>query len=149
MKKLVLVTCLLSLAFAVQAQEGLINVRSADNVRETTDRLEAILKNKGMTVMNRIQHSVAASKVGIELRDTELLVFGNPKVGSPLMQCQQTVAIDLPQKALVWEDAEGAVWISYNDPAYLRTRHNINGCQAVLEKVSKALSGMINAAAGN
>ena len=116
----------------LMAAEGLINVQSDFSVRETTDRLENILNEKGMTIFNQINHSDAAQKVGVELRKTQLIIFGNPKVGSPLMQCQQSVAIDLPQKAIIWEDDQSKVWISYNDPRYLGKRHNINGCDKVI-----------------
>ncbi len=76
----------------------------------------------------------------------ELLIFGNPKVGAPLMQCSQTVAIDLPQKALIWQDESGQVWLSYNDPVYLATRHEIDDCKAVLDKVKTALKNFAKAA---
>ena len=131
----------------LMAADGLINVQSDFSVRETTDRLENILNEKGMTIFNQINHSDAAQKVGVELRKTQLIIFGNPKVGSPLMQCQQSVAIDLPQKAIIWEDDQSKVWISYNDPGYLGKRHNINGCDKVITKVEKALSGITKAAA--
>ena len=116
------------------------------NVKKTADRLEGILTTKGMTIFTRINHSENAKKVGIELRDTELIIFGNPKVGSPLMQCQQSVAIDLPQKALMWKDTQGTVWISYNDPRYLQNRHDIPGCNEVITKIGAALAGITKAA---
>jgi len=128
------------------AADGMINVPSSFNVEVTADRLESILKGKGMTIFNRVKHSESASNVGIELRTTELIIFGNPKVGSPLMKCQQTIAIDLPQKALIWEDDNAKVWVSYNDPGYLKTRHNVTGCEEVISKVKKALSGITKAA---
>ena len=128
------------------AAQGIIDVESAFNVKETADRLEGILTDKGMTIFTRINHSKAAKNVGIELRETELIIFGNPKVGSPLMQCQQSVAIDLPQKALIWKDAQGTVWISYNDPRYLQNRHNIPGCNEIITKISGALAGITKAA---
>ena len=131
----------------LMAAEGLIKVQSDFNVKETTERLENILNEKGMTIFNQINHSDAAQKVGVELRETRLIIFGNPKVGSPLMQCQQSVAIDLPQKAIIWEDDKSKVWISYNDPRYLGKRHNIIGCDEVISKVEKALSGITKAAA--
>ncbi len=131
----------------LMAAEGLINVQSDFSVKETTDRLEDILNEKGMTIFNQINHSDAAQKVGVELRKTQLIIFGNPKVGSPLMQCQQSVAIDLPQKAIIWEDDKSKVWISYNDPRYLGERHNIIGCDGVITKVEKALAGITKAAA--
>jgi len=129
------------------AAEGMIDVKSDFNVEETANRLEHILNEKGMTIFGRVKHSDGAANVGIELRPTELFLFGNPKVGSPLMQCQQSVAIDLPQKALIWEDSEAQVWISYNDPRYLEERHQISGCEEFLSKIEKALSGITRTAA--
>jgi uncharacterized protein (DUF302 family) len=84
----------------------------------------------------------------MELRPTELVIFGNPKVGTPLMQCKQTVAIDLPQKMLIWEDESGLVWISYNEPQYISDRHNIQGCDENIGKIKTALSNFANSAAG-
>lgn len=147
MKQYILATLLiLSIAIPVKAADGVINVQSALNVKETADRMESILKEKGMTVFNRIKHSEAAGKVGIELRDTELILFGNPKVGSPIMRCQQSVAIDLPQKALIWEDDDAKVWITYNNPRYLEKRHNITGCEGFISKIEKALAGIAKSA---
>jgi uncharacterized protein (DUF302 family) len=134
------------MSLPVIAGEGMINVESVYDVKETADRLENILTEKGMTIFNRINHSEGAANVGIMLPDTELFIFGNPKVGSPLMKCQQTVAIDLPQKASIWEDNQGKVWISYNNPRYLEKRHNISGCEEIIAKIEKALSGITNAA---
>ncbi len=128
--------------------DGVISVRSTHGVKVTADRLESILRKKGMTVFNRINHASAAEKVGVKLRDMELIIFGNPKIGSLLMQCQPRVALDLPQKALVWEDDKGRVWVSYNDPRYLAARHRMKGCGKVLAKISGALAGMAKAAAG-
>jgi uncharacterized protein (DUF302 family) len=104
------------------------------------------LKEKGMTKFNRIKHSEGAGNVAIELRDTELIIFGNPKVGSPLMKCQQSVAIDLPQKALIWEDKNAKVWITYNDPKYLQKRHNITTCEEVILRIEKVLASIANSA---
>jgi uncharacterized protein (DUF302 family) len=143
MKKLILTALsILFIAIPVKAADGVVNVPSTFNVKETADRMEIILKEKGMTIFNRIKHSEGAGKVGIELRETELIIFGNPKVGSPLMKCQQNAAIDLPQKALIWEDDKAKVWISYNDPRYLVKRHNITGCEEVIAKIEKALAGI-------
>lgn len=137
---------LLVSALPVSAEPGLINVKSSHDVKNTADRLENILKEKGMNVFLRINHTEGARKVGQELRPTELLIFGNPKVGTPLMQCSQTTAIDLPQKALVWQDESGQVWLTYNDPQYLATRHGIDGCKAVLDKVQNALKNFAKTA---
>ncbi len=148
MKKLILtVLALIFIAIPVEAADGVIDVPSDFNVEETADRLESILKEKGMTIFNRVKHSEGAKKVGIELRQTELIIFGNPKVGSLLMQCQQSVAIDLPLKALIWEDDTAKVRISYNDPRYLEKRHHMTGCEDVISKVEKALGGITKSAA--
>ena len=128
------------------AADGLINVKSSHDVKITMDRLENTVREKGMTVFIRINHAAGAQKVGQKLRPTELLIFGNPKVGAPLMQCSQSVAIDLPQKALIWEDEQGQVWLSYNDPRYLAMRHGITGCDEVINKINNALSNFANAA---
>ena len=128
------------------ADTGLVNLKSSHSVKKTADRLESKLSEKGMTVFIRINHAEGASKVGKKLRPTELIIFGNPKVGTPLMQCSQTVAIDLPQKALIWEDEAGQVWLTYNDPKYLATRHNISECNEVLKKIDNALRNFASAA---
>jgi len=133
-----LVLLFLSSSLAI-ADNGLVSMRSAHNVQKTADRLEEGLKAKGMRIFIRINHAKAAAKLEKKLRPTELILFGNPKIGTALMQCRQSIAIDLPQKALIWEDEGGQVWLSYNDPGYLAKRHTIEGCKQVLEKVAKAL----------
>jgi len=120
------------------AESGLVHVKSAHSVPATADKLEAILTAKGMTVFTRIDHSAGAKKVDKILRPTD--IFGNPKVGTPLMQCAQSMAIDLPQKALIWEDDKGVVFLSYNEPQYLASRHNIEACDAAIKKVTGALA---------
>ena len=131
---------------SAMATEGMIAIESSHSVKETADRLENVLNKKGMTVFKRVNHGSGAKNVGIDLCETELVVFGNPKVGSPLMVCQQSAAIDLPQKALIWKDAQNKVWFSYNDPAYMKQRHNITGCDKVLEKITNALANFAKAA---
>lgn len=140
------ITTFILLTSLAYADNGMINVKSSHDVKATADRLEDTLKHKGMTVFIRINHAAGAQKVGQKLRPTELIVFGNPKVGTPLMQCRQSTAIDLPQKALIWEDQEGTVWFSYNDPSYLVERHGITGCAEVVKKIEKALSNFAKAA---
>ena len=103
------------------------------------------MKERGLNVFARIDHAAGAAKVGKTLRPTELLIFGNPQGGTPLMACAQTAGIDLPLKALVWTDAAGKVMLSYNDPAYLAKRHGAASCPAV-EGLTKALSGLAQAA---
>jgi uncharacterized protein (DUF302 family) len=147
MKTLIL-TILVVMIMSVPAYsaEGMIDVKSSFGVKETGDRLENVLKGKGMTIFNRVKRSDAAKNVGVALRETELIIYGNPKVGSPLMKCQQSVAIDLPQKALIWKDSEGKVWLSYSNPRYLEKRHNISNCEEVISKIEKALAGISKAA---
>lgn len=130
----------------VFAHEGLVSVKSAHPVKATADRLETALLSKGMKVFQRIDHAAGAASVGNSLRATELVIFGNPKIGSKLMACSQTIGIDLPQKALIWEDAKGQVWLSYNDPTYLTRRHKAKGCDALVGKVSMALANFARAA---
>lgn len=148
MRRLIILSVLLLLVTTpLLAGQGIVSVKSMHNVQETADRLESVLQSKGMTVIARINHSAAAQNAGMTLRPTELLIFGNPKVGTPLMQCQQSIALDLPQKALIWEDESGTVWISYNDPEYLADRHDLEGCDEVIAKVKSALSNFAHAAA--
>ena len=104
---------------------GIVHLNSPHTVAETLARLETIVQSKGIAVLARIDHSGDAAKAGLEMHPTKLLIFGNAKSGTPLMIASPTVAIDLPLKALVWEDADGKVWLSYNSPAYLKQRHGI------------------------
>ncbi|PSU59333.1 DUF302 domain-containing protein [Photobacterium aphoticum] len=128
------------------ASDGLVRVKSALSVKDTANKLEAILKQKGMNVFARIDHGGAANQIDVPLRPTELVIFGNPKVGSPLMACKQQVGIDLPQKMLISESANGDVWLTYNDPVYLFSRHNISGCDTLLGKITQALKNIATAA---
>ncbi|MFK5983892.1 MAG: DUF302 domain-containing protein [Pseudomonadota bacterium] len=128
--------------------DGMVVKVSANSVTATMDRLEKILNDKGITVFLRVDHAQAAQKIGHNLRDTQLLIFGNPKLGSPLMLSQQTIAVDLPLKALVWKDSSGKVWLAYNDPAYLSKRHNISDRAAVFTKMTKVLNKLTNYAVG-
>lgn len=140
------ISMVLFLSTALLADNGLVHVQSAHNVKATADRLENILKTKGMKIFMRVNHAQAAADINKTLRPTELLVFGNPKVGTPLMQCNQTAGIDLPQKALIWQDPAGKVWFTYNDPSYLAQRHALSECLPVIEKVGQALAAFAQAA---
>lgn len=133
----------------VLAQEPLIRMESQFSVQETADRFEAIAKEKGLNVFARINHQKNAETVAMVLRPTEVIIFGNPKVGTPLMMCAQEVAIDLPQKALIIEDKNKKVWLSYNNPEYLKRKHSIEGCDEVLNKISNALNALASAVVGN
>lgn len=129
------------------AADGLIAVKSTFPVKETMDRFEENAKQRGLNIFVRIDHAAGAAKVGKTLRPTEVLIFGNPQGGTPFMECAQTVGIDLPLKALVWEDARGQVWLGYNDPAFLAQRHGAAQCPAVAD-LSKALSGLVETTIG-
>lgn len=130
----------------VLADNGLVSVKSSHDVVTTANKLEAVLNSKGMTVFARIDHAAGAKSVDFELRPTQVIIFGNPKIGSQLMACSQTTGIDLPQKALIYEDATGSVWLSYNSPDYLSERHSISGCDEMLKKVTGALGKFAQAA---
>lgn len=108
-----------------EPQNGLTHTPSARSVPETLQRLRTILESKGLTIFAVIDHSGEAAKVGMRMKPTQLVIFGSPKGGTPVMLAAPTVAIDLPLKALVWEDAQGKVWITQDSPEYLRQRHNI------------------------
>ena len=129
------------------AADGLITLPSSHGPNETMDRLEAEVKAKGMTVFARIDHAAGAAQVGLELRPTELLIFGNAKGGTPLMQAKQTIGIDLPLKALVWQDASGSTWLSYNDPRWLAERHGLGReVEAMVSAMTAALDAVARAA---
>lgn len=109
----------------VKKKNGIVDIRSNHSVDETVERVKNILQAKGITLFVLIDHSGEAEKVGIKMRPTKLLIFGSPKAGTPLMLAAPSIAIDLPLKILVWEDAEGKVWLSYNSPEYLQERHGL------------------------
>src|ERR1700688_3613333 len=110
---------------ATATNNGIVNKPSKHSVEQTVEALSNILKSKGVAVFALIDHGGEAEKVGLKMRPTKLLIFGNPKAGTPLMLVSPSSAIDLPLKLLVWEDAQGKVWVSYNSPEYLRERHGL------------------------
>jgi uncharacterized protein (DUF302 family) len=129
------------------AADGLTTLRSSFGPKETMDKLEAEVKAKGLTVFARIDHAAGAAEVGLSLRPTEVLIFGNARGGTPLMQSLQTIAIDLPLKALVWQDAAGVTWLSYNDPGWLAKRHGLGReVDAAVNAVTAALASVAKAA---
>ena len=128
--------------------EGLTSIRSRFGPKETMDRLQAEICAQGMTVFARIDHAAGAAEVELTLAPTELLIFGNARGGTPLMQSVQTVGIDLPLKALVWEDTVGTTWLSYNEPGWIAQRHSVANAKPVVGKMAAALSAMSKAAAG-
>ena len=136
---------LASHALLVRGADGLVALKSPHSAADTMGRLEAAVKQRGLNVFARIDHAAGAAKVGKSLRATELLIFGNPQGGTPLMECAQTAGIDLPLKALVWQDERSQVWLGYNDPMFLAQRHGVASCP-VVENLRKALSGLAEAA---
>src|ERR1700683_1204649 len=120
----------------MKAGEGIISKASKYSVPETLGRVDALLQSKGIKVFVRVDHSGEAEKVGLKMPPTQLLIFGNPKGGTPIMLAAPTSAIDLPLKALAWQDADGKVWLSYNDPEYLKKRYGLTDDQI------KPLAGM-------
>ena len=127
--------------------EGLTSIRSRFGPKETMERLQAEIRAQGMTVFARIDHAAGAADVGLTLPPTELVIFGNARGGTPLMQSVQTVGIDLPLKALVWEDTAGTTWLSYNEPGWIVQRHSIANAEQVVSKMAAALSAMSRKAA--
>jgi uncharacterized protein (DUF302 family) len=140
----ILAFVLAAASVVASAADGLIELKSPHAAKATMDKLEELVKQRGLSIFARIDHAAGAAKVNKSLRATELLIFGNPQGGTPLMECAQTAGIDLPLKALVWEDAAGQVWLGYNDPAYLAARHGAAACPAV-ENLRKALGGLAEA----
>jgi uncharacterized protein (DUF302 family) len=110
--------------------QGLVRLSSAHGVPETLQRLEALLEQRGIQIFCRVDHSGEAAKAGLSMRPTQLLIFGSPKAGTPLMLAAPSIAIDLPLKALVWEDEDGKVWLTYNSAEYLQQRHHLAGAPA-------------------
>jgi|SRR5215467_7173755 len=129
------------------AADGLKSIPSSYGPKDTMNRLETEVKARGMTVFARIDHAAGAARAGLTLAPTELLLFGNAKAGTPLMQSVQTIGIDLPLKALVWQDAAGKTWLSYNDPAWLAQRHGLGQeMQAAVGAMAAALNAVARTA---
>lgn len=130
------------------AAQDFQTLKSKYSVKETLDRLSATLKDKGIKVMARVDHAAGAEAAGLKLKPTELLIFGNPKLGTPLMQSKRMVGLDLPMKVLAWEDDEGQVHLAYTLPATLAKRHGVDDRDEIIAKMTKALGGLTAAAAG-
>ena len=145
-KLITTVSIILLAASTAHAADGLIVLKSNHPIKETVARLEKALDEKGMTVFAKIDHAAGAQKAGMVLDPAVLVVFGNPKVGTKLMQCSRTVAIDMPQKALIWEDDNGQTWYGYNDPRYLMKRHGNEDCEKPADKIGNALANFARAA---
>ena len=121
------------------AAEGLIAVKSPHSPINTMNRFEELAKQRGFTVFARIDHAAGAAKIGKTLRPTEVLIFGNPQGGTTLMECAQSIGIDLPLKVLVWEDESDQTWLGYNDPAFLAERHGVKKCPTI-KSIRKVMS---------
>jgi uncharacterized protein (DUF302 family) len=133
------------LSSVAMAADGMVSVKSNLSAVETMDRVERFATERGLKVFARIDHAAGAASIGKQLRPTELIIFGNPKGGTPFMECQQTVGIDLPLKMLVWEDENADVWLGYNDPAFVAARHQADSCP-VVENMQKALAALAESA---
>jgi uncharacterized protein (DUF302 family) len=130
------------------AVDGLTTIRSSRGPKDTMDRLEAEVKARGLTIFARIDHAAGATAAGLSLPPTEVLTFGNAKGGTPLMQSVQTIGMDLPLKALVWQDGSGVTFLSYNNPAWLAKRHGVSGAaEAAVSNLSAALDAIAKKAA--
>jgi uncharacterized protein (DUF302 family) len=140
----VVAALMLALPLTAGAAEGLVATESPHSVEGTMERLEKNARSRDLEIFARIDHADGAAKIGETMRPTALLVFGNPKGGTPFMQCAQTIGIDLPLKALVWQDANGRVWLGYDDPAYIAERHGAEDCPAIAP-IAKALTGLVEA----
>lgn len=135
-----------SLLMIGTAQADLVRKQSPHSVGDTVDRLAAVVKGKGLTVFARIDHAAGAKKVDMALRPTELIIFGSPKVGTPLMQAEQTLGLDLPLKVLAWQDADGQVWLAYEAPADMAVARGLPKDNPVIKKITGALDNFTNAA---
>ncbi len=128
------------------ADADTVMVASKHSVAATMDKLEAVLKEKGVGVVARVDHAAGAKKAGMALKPTQLLVFGNPKLGTPLMQSKRTMGLDLPMKVLAWEDDQGKTWVAYTKPDVLKARHAISGRDEVFKTMAGALANFVKAA---
>jgi uncharacterized protein (DUF302 family) len=129
------------------AVEGLTTIRSSYGPKDTMNKLEAAVKARGMTVFAHVDHAAGAAAAGLTLRPTELLIFGNARGGTPLMQANQAIGVDLPLRALVWQDAAGDTWVSYNDPAWLAKRYGLGPeVQGTATAMTVALHAVASAA---
>lgn len=135
-----------ALVAPAMAGDGLVRKQSSHSVADTVARFEAVLKKKGVTVFARVDHAAGAKKVGQDLPPTTLVIFGSPKMGTPLMAAKREAGIDLPLKLLVWQDGAGKTWLAYNDPAYLKSRHNVMGRDKLFGKMGGVLDALTNAA---
>ena len=133
---------------ALSSIEGLTSIPGSLGPKETMDRLEAEIRTKGLTVFSRIDHAAGAAEVGLPLAPTNVIIFGNARGGTPLMQSAQTVGIDLPLKILVWQDAANNTWLSYNEPRWIGQRHGVAGVESTIDKMADLLAAIAREASG-
>ena len=134
---------------ALSSIEGLTSIPGSLGPKETMDRLEAEIRTKGLTIFARIDHAAGAAEMGLQLAPTNLLIFGNARGGTPLMQSVQTVGIDLPLKILVWQDAANNTWLSYNEPSWIAQRHGVAGRESTVDKLADLLRAIAREAAAS
>jgi len=148
MKKtgLLLLSSLL-IASPAYAGNDFVTKKSANSVAVSIDKLENVLKQKGAGIVARVDHAAAGEKIGLKLRPTQLLIFGNPKLGTPLMQSSQSIGLALPLKILAWEDEKGQTWLTYENPATMASRYNVKEPAEVLKKMAGVLDAVTNEAA--
>ena len=127
---------------ALSSIEGLTSIPGSLGPKETMDRLEAEIRAKGLTIFARIDHAAGAAEVGLPLAPTNLIIFGNARGGTPLMQSAQTVGIDLPLKILVWQDAANNTWLSYNEPRWIAQRHGVADVESTIDKMADLLAAI-------
>jgi len=143
---LLILVSLVLFSCKANAQDGFQKLKSPHSVEATTAKLSSILTEKGMNIFATIDHQKGATKAGMELRPTTLVIFGNPKVGTKLMQCDQRIGYSLPLKMLIWQDVEGVTWIGYWQPANLAKQYDLDSCNEVLVKVKNAMANFAKAA---
>lgn len=130
------------------AGDSFISKKSSNNVQVSMDRLENALKQRGVGIVARVDHAGAAEKAGLTLRPTQVLIFGNPKLGTPLMHSRQQIGLDLPLKVLAWEDAKGQAWLTYENPKSMTQRHKVKNPAEIIKKMTGVLDAVTNEAAG-
>lgn len=141
---LVVAFSLLFFAPAAMAEKLMVVKQSPHSVAKTLDRLTAVMQKKGLTIFARVDHAAGAKKAGLHMKPTELLIFGNPKMGTPLMLAKREIGVDLPLKALAWQDDAGKVWLGYTSPVALKARHGVSGRDEVFKKMTGALNKLTN-----
>ena len=141
------ITIILFISCQANAQDGFHKIKSGHSVEATVTKLKDVLTAKGMTIFSVIDHQQGAIKAGLDLQPTILVIFGNPKVGTKLMQCDQRIGLALPLKILIWQDDAGATWLGYWEPSNLKKEYNLEACNETLEKVKNAMANFAKAAA--